>query len=109
VTRRDALPATALAAQIVLQVMWHGVFDPSARWPVAVVLALALAPMIMLIPAAMHSFRRMLLVGGILSLLYFSHGVMELIANPPARVFAAIEIALACAAIFGFRKTPKPA
>ena len=92
-----------------LQVAWHGIFDPSARWPVAVVLALALSPMIVLIPAAMHSFRRMLLVGGILSLLYFSHGVMELIANPSARVLAAMEIALAGLAIFGFRKPPKPA
>ena len=106
---RDVLPACALAAQLLLQLVWHGVLSPVTGTPMVLVLALALAPMLAVIPAARHSFRRALLVGGIVSLLYFSHGVMELMASPDTRWLAAIEVVLAVIAIFGIRKRPKPA
>lgn len=106
---RDALPAAALAAQCLLQLLWHAVLQPPAVMPIALVLSIAMAPMLSLIPAALHSGRRVLLVGGIISLLYFSHGVSELFASPAARTLASIEIALAICAIFGLRKHPKPA
>jgi len=105
---RDVVPAAALAAQCLLQWLWHALLQPPAVMPVALVLSIALAPMLALIPAARHSGRRVLLVGGIISLLYFSHGVSELFANPAARLLAGIEIALAALAIFGLRKPPKP-
>lgn len=106
---RDVVPATALVAQGLLQLIWHTVLLPPVVMPIALVLAIALAPMLALIPASLHSGRRVLLVGGIISLLYFCHGVSELFANPNARWLAGIEIAFAAFAIFGLRKHPKPA
>ena len=106
--RRDALPAAALVAQGVLQLLWHGVLRPPTALPTALVLGLALLPLTALIPAAAHSRRRMLLVGGIVSLLYFSHGVMEAWSNPVVRGLAVLEVLFALGAIFGLRKTAKP-
>jgi uncharacterized membrane protein len=105
---RDALPAAALIAQGLLQLLWHGVLRPPAALPSALVLGIALLPLVALIPAAAHSRRRVLLVGGIVSLLYFSHGVMEAWSNPAVRVLAMLEVLFALGAIFGLRKTPKP-
>jgi uncharacterized membrane protein len=106
---RDILPATALVAQGVLQIIWHGGLHPSETFPAGLVLGIALLPIAVLILAARHSLRRMLLVGGIVSLLYFSHGVMELWSNPAVRLLAALEVLFAVVSIFGLRKIPKPA
>ena len=106
--RRDVLPAAALVAQGLLQVLWHGVLHPPTALPWAILLVVALLPLAALVPAALHSRRRTLLVGGIVSLLYFSHGVMEVWSNPAVRELAALEVLFALAAIFGLRKTPKP-
>ncbi|MBL0028579.1 MAG: DUF2069 domain-containing protein [Rhodanobacteraceae bacterium] len=106
---RDRIPAFALFAQGLLQLVWHGLLLPSRSLPPGLVVTVALLPLVALAPAARHSPRRVLLVGGIVSLLYFSHGVMELWSNPAARGYAALEVLFAVAAIFGLRKTPKPA
>ncbi|MBI2398847.1 MAG: DUF2069 domain-containing protein [Xanthomonadales bacterium] len=105
-TLGEALPAAALCAQALLQVLWHALLHPPRPLPTALVLTLVLLPLLALVPAALHSRRRALLVGGIVSLLYFSHGVMELWSNPPLRTLAAIEIALALLAVFGLRRSP---
>ena len=107
--RRDRLPALSLLAQGLLQILWHGLLHPSPALPAALVLAIALLPLCALLPAALHGARRALLVGGIVSLLYFSHGVMEAWSNPAERGLALFEILFALGAIFGLRKTPKPA
>lgn len=104
---RDRIPAAALIAQGVLQLLWHGLLHPTPALPAGWVLAIALLPLCALLPAALHSRRRVLLVGGIVSLLYFSHGVMEAWSNPGVRVLAMLEILFALGAIFGLRKTPK--
>lgn len=106
---RDSIPVFALAAQGLLQLSWHGWLYPPTVLPLWLVLGIALLPLAALAPAALHSRRRVLLVGGIVSLLYFSHGVMELWSNPLVRVPAMFEILFALGAIFGLRKIPKPA
>jgi uncharacterized membrane protein len=108
-SRQDQLPALSLLAQGLLQILWHGLLHPSSALPTGLVVALALLPLCALLPAALHSARRALLVGGIVSLLYFSHGVMEAWSNPAERGLALLEILFALGAIFGLRKTPKPA
>ena len=106
--RGDRLPALSLIAQGLLQLLWHGLWHPTPGLSTGLVLAAALLPLCALLPAALHSMRRVLLVGGIVSLLYFSHGVMEAWSNPEVRVLALLEILFAIGAIFGLRKTPKP-
>lgn len=107
-TRRDALPMLALSAQALLQIVWHALLHPPQSLPLTLVLGIALLPLLALLPAAWHSGRRALLVGGIVSLIYFSHGVMEFWSNPPVRALAGAEISFALLAIFGLRKMPRP-
>ena len=108
-TRRDLIPAAALAAQAALQVLWHAWLLPPQSVPIAIASSVALFPMLALVPAALHSGRRVLLVGGIVSLLYFCHGVMEIWSDPAARWLAGGEITLALVSIFGLRKVPRTA
>jgi uncharacterized membrane protein len=104
---RDRVPMLALFGQAVLQVVWYGLLRPPLPLSPLLAVALALLPLSTLLPAALHSRRRVLLVGGIVSLLYFSHGVMELWSNPAVRALASCEILFALTAIFGLRKTPR--
>lgn len=86
--------ALALAALIVLQFLWHGwLLPPSAvqRWPT---LALALLPLVPGVWIARRNLRRGVLVGGIVSLLYFCHGVSAAYSDAAARWLAFAEIAL---------------
>ncbi|HQW82156.1 MAG: DUF2069 domain-containing protein [Rhodanobacteraceae bacterium] len=104
---RDRIPSLALIAQALLQLVWHGLLQPPRSLSPWLVVVVAVLPLTALIPAALHSYRRMLMIGGIVSLLYLSHGVMELWSNPLARSYAALEVLFALAAIFGLRKMPK--
>ncbi len=106
-TGPDTLPMLALCAQALLQIAWYVLLRPPQLLPVALVLGIALLPLLALLPAALHSRRRVLLVGGIVSLLYFSHGVMEFWSNPPLRALAGAEIVFALLAVFGLRKMPR--
>lgn len=104
---RYAAPTFAVLAQAALQAIWHGWLHPPApERPALAVLAVLIAwlPLLALVPAARHSARRAALVGGIVSLLYFCHGVMEAWSNPAVRGLAALEIGFAIIAIFGLRR-----
>lgn len=107
--RHDALPLAALIGQAILQLAWHGPWSANSTSGSTGWLIVSLLPLLAPLLAARHSIRRGLLVGGIVSLLYFIHGVMEAWANPADRGLALVEIGLALAAIFGLRKPIKPA
>ncbi len=84
----------ALVALFALQVLWHAWLlpPPSAqRWPT---LALCLLPLVPGLWMAFRSLRRGVLIGGIVSLFYFCHGVSAAWGDPPARALALAEIAL---------------
>ncbi|HZW51939.1 MAG TPA: DUF2069 domain-containing protein, partial [Rudaea sp.] len=72
----------ALAALLVLQIVWHAwLFPPAAtqRWPT---LALAVLPLVPGLWIAGRNLRRGVLVGGIVSLFYFCHGVSAAWGDP---------------------------
>ena len=86
--------ALALAALLVLQILWHGWLLPppaAQRWPT---LALALLPLVPGAWIARRNLRRGVLVGGIVGLFYFCHGVSAAYADTAARSLAFAEIAL---------------
>lgn len=94
--RSDALHwgAAALATLLALQIVWHGWWLPSAAagfWPA---LALAALPLVPGLWVARTDLRRGVLIGGIVCLFYFCHGVSTLYSDAPARIPAALEIAL---------------
>ena len=95
-TRWNILHAGALAllALLALQILWHGWLLPAPgaqRWPT---LALAVVPLIPGVWIARRNLRRGLLIGGIVCLFYFCHGVSAAYSDSSARWLALGEIAL---------------
>lgn len=81
--------AGALIAQILLQIFWHAWLVPASR----PALALATLPLLPALWICFDNLRRGVLIGGIVSLFYFCHGVAELLGNG-SRLPAAVEITL---------------
>lgn len=89
------LGVVAMGALAALQILWHGWLLPPASdqlWPT---LALAVAPLLPGLWIGRHNPRRGVLVGGIVCLFYFCHGVGAAWGDAPARALAIVEIALA--------------
>jgi uncharacterized membrane protein len=90
----------ALAALLALQLLWHAWLAPPKPGLLAPTLVLALAPLLFCLWMAAKSPRRGALVGGIVCLFYFSHGIGELWSGTPPYWPAVVEIALALAVVF---------
>lgn len=89
------LSLAALLALLALQLAWHlWLFTPTVLPPLLVI-AVASAPLLLALLACAHELRFGLLLGGIISLFYFSHGVMETWADPATRALALTEAILA--------------
>jgi uncharacterized membrane protein len=90
--RRVALVAFWLL--LALQIAWHGWWVPPTHAPRALLLVLLVGP---LLPPAIGLVRRRpnaLFWGALVSLLHFSHAVMELWTDPAARLPAALALVL---------------
>ena len=87
--------AAALIAQLLLQIVWHAWLFPVSR----PALALALLPLLPGLWVCIRNLRRGVLIGGIVSLFYFCHGVAELFGTGKPHLLAAIEVALAIAVV----------
>ena len=94
--RSIALPlgAAALAALLTLQIIWHAWWLPPAPrefWPT---LGLAVLPLLPGLWTCVRNLRRGVLIGGIVALFYFCHGISALYSDAAARIPGALEIAL---------------
>jgi uncharacterized membrane protein len=83
----------AWAALTVLQPVWHAWLFPAQIVPAWLVVAIATVPLVLPL-LAIRNVRRALLWVGILSLLYFCHGVSEAWSAADQRWLAIVEIAL---------------
>jgi uncharacterized membrane protein len=83
-----------LCALAALQVIWYGWWVPVTGISKPAAISLALVWFALPLLAARRDTESGLLVGALVSLLFFSHGVMEVWANQAARLPALIEIAL---------------
>lgn len=90
------LGAAALAAQLALQLAWHAWLAPGSR----ATLGLAVLPLLPGLWIALRNLRRGVLVGGIVSVFYFCHGIAGLWSSGSARILALAEIGL-CLAVIG--------
>jgi len=89
----------ALIVLIALQILWHGWLlppPPAQYWPT---LALAVLPLVPGVWSARRNLRRGVLVGGVVSLFYFCHGVSAAYSDATARWLAFAEIVLTLVAI----------
>lgn len=86
--------SSSLIALALLQVLWYGLLAPATSIPASAAIALALLPFALPLLGATRDPRTGLLLGALVALLYFCHGVMEAWANPAARLLAVLEIIL---------------
>ncbi len=83
----------ALIALTLLEVVWHAWLLPANS--IGGTLLITALPAAFCVLLCSRNLRRGVLVGGMLSLLYFAHGVSSAYSEPDARVLALIELALA--------------
>lgn len=93
------LSLACLVALPVLLLAWYGWWFPPTALPIGLVLGVALAPAALALAACAYELRFGLLLGGIFSLFYFSHGVMEAWTLPAERLPALLLALLAAAQI----------
>lgn len=95
-----------------LLMLWNTVFAPSTRFPVALVLLLAVGPLLLPLAGLLNARPRSLVWTAYLSLPYFVHGCMEAFANPNERLFAGLEVVLSlmlfCGSSFYVRFNKQP-
>ena len=84
----------ALCALAALQVAWYGWWSPPTEISKSAAISFALVWFALPLLAARVDAGRALLVGALLALLYFSHGVMQAWASVSDRMPALIEIFL---------------
>jgi uncharacterized membrane protein len=96
------LSLACLAALVALQFAWHAWWFPPQVLPLGLVLAIAAVPPGLALLACAFDLRFGLLLGGIVGLFYFPHGVMEAWAAPPERLPALAEALLAALQIIAF-------
>ena len=95
-----AVGFAAWAGLILLQPLWYLWLAPPANGQAGLALALTLPPLLLPLLAVRRGPRRMLLWIGIVSLGYFSHGVVAAWANPAARLPALVEVVLCVVLVF---------
>jgi uncharacterized membrane protein len=88
------LGAVALLALALLHILWHAWLLPPATPQIAKTLAVSIVPLLPGLWVCLRNLRRGVLIGGIVCLFYFCHGVSVAYADAAARVPALIEIAL---------------
>lgn len=105
----------AALALTALQIVWHGWLappKPALLWPG---LALAVVPLLPGLWTARTSLRRGVLLSGIVSLFYFSHGIAELWSGSAPRWLALAEVLLTLGVIGalgwdarGYKRSKRP-
>jgi uncharacterized membrane protein len=88
--------AAMLLVQLALQLCWHGWIAPGSRGA----LALAILPLLPGLWISLRNLRRGVLVGGIVSLFYFCHGIADLWSDASLHGLAATELLLSLT-VFG--------
>jgi len=92
---RLAMACGSLIALLAVQIVWHAWVVPAPKAAVV----LAIVPLLPGLWVARGNLRRGLLIGGIVSLFYFCHGVAELWNSAAPHALAALEIVLSVVAI----------
>ena len=93
--------ASALGLLLVLQILWHAWLLPPSAAQRGPTLALAVVPLLPGLWACISRLHRGVLIGGIVCLFYFCHGVGVAYADPRAlaRALGTAEIALSLVVI----------
>jgi uncharacterized membrane protein len=94
---------TAYLATLVWQVIWHGLLPPPLGTQSTWLAVAACLPLLIPLKGLVRGNYRSMIWAGLLLMLYFAIGVMEVWVNPPQRVPAMVQVALAVFYLFAFR------
>jgi uncharacterized membrane protein len=86
------------------QVIWHGLLPPPSGARNAWLVLIACIPLLIPLAGLARMRYRSMIWAGLLLMLYFAIGVMEAWSNPPQRLAALVQVALAVFYLFAFRK-----
>ena len=92
--------AAALIGLILLQIAWHAWLYPATAARLLPTLAITTLPPACALWVCADNLRRGVLIGGIVCLLYFCHGVSSAWSEPASRVLALVEVAF-CVTVIG--------
>lgn len=94
----------AYLAVMAWQVVWHGLLPPPRGAHNFWLAILAFLPLLIPITGLIRAVYRSMIWAGLLLMLYFTIGVMEMWVNPPQRPAAVVQILLTVFYLFAFRK-----
>lgn len=92
---------TGYFSLLVLMLAWNTVLAPSQYFPVAIVLIVMVVPLLIPLRGLLHARPYTHAWTAFLSLLYFTHGVVEATVNPEQRLLGLLEIAFSLLLFFG--------
>ena len=95
--------ATYLAT-LIWQVIWHGLLPPPMGARNIWLALLACLPFLIPLFGLVRGNYRSMIWAGLLLMLYFTIGIMEIWSNPPQRFPAMVQVVLAVFYLFAFRK-----
>lgn len=93
---------SGLVAMLLLQVAWHGFLPPPRSALGWSALAIAVLPLLLVLPGAWRAQPNPLFWANLLCLLYFCHGVSEAWTQPAMRGLALLEIAIAVVVVSAY-------
>ena len=86
------------------QPIWHGLLPPPLGARNVWLAIFASLPLLIPLPGLSRKRYRSMIWAGLLLMLYFTIGVMEIWSNPPQRLPALVQVLLAVFYLFAFRK-----
>jgi uncharacterized membrane protein len=95
--------ATYLAT-LIWQVVWHGLLPPPWGTRNTWLALMACLPLLIPLFGLVCGNYRSMIWAGLLLMLYFTIGMMEIWSNPPQRFPAVVQVVLAVFYLFAFRK-----
>ena len=84
-----------------LLMLWNTILAPSTRFPVALVLLVAVTPLLLPMRGLLDRNPRSCAWAAYVSLIYFLHGTAEAYVNVDERLYASLEIMLSLMLFFG--------
>ena len=86
------------------QLTWHGFLPPPYGARNAWLAIVACIPLLIPLAGLARMNYRSMIWGGLLLMLYFTIGIMEVWSNPPQRLPALVQVTLAVFYLYAFRK-----
>lgn len=94
----------AYVATLLWQVIWHWLLPPPLGARNGWLALIACLPLFIPLSGLLRGHYRSMIWAGLLLMLYFTIGVMEAWSNPPQKLPALVQVALAVFYLFAFRK-----